>query len=113
MIAGGCPRNDYSISCNISLAIVRRYIYNRINDKEGPRVTEPERRLLEILKAKQSDLQLLDVPFSRELGISQGYWSLVKNGKRNIGRRMAGKVLRFPDLWRDVQEAMFPREGAA
>ena len=77
-------------------------------------MTEPERHLLDILKVRQAGLHFLDVPFAKEIGISQGHWSLVKSGQRNIGRRMAAKVLRrFPELWREVQEAMFPREGAA
>lgn len=70
--------------------------------------------LLNILKAKQSELHLLDVSFAKEIGISQGHWSLVKNEHRGIGRRMARHILkRFPELWREVHEAMLPREEGA
>lgn len=77
-------------------------------------MTEPERHLVNILKSQQQQLGMLDVPFAKHLGISQGYWSLVKREKRGIGRRTAQLVVkRFPELWREVQDAMFPRNDAA
>jgi len=77
-------------------------------------LTDSERRLVQTLRTRQQQLSLLDAAFAAELGISQGYWSLIKRERRRLGRRTAGRILRrFPELWREVQDAMFPRENAA
>ncbi len=77
-------------------------------------MTDGERRLVDILRSRQRELGMLDVPFAKHIGISQGHWSLLKGGKRGIGRRVARKILeRFPELWRDIQDALLPRETAA
>lgn len=73
-----------------------------------------DRHLLSLLQARQTTLGLLDVPFAKKIGISQSHWSLVKREQRGIGHRMSQRIIdAFPDLYRDVEDAMFPRKGAA
>lgn len=55
--------------------------------------------LVPALKQKQRKLGLTDEEFAETLGISQPYWSLVKNRARRPGVKfLKGVMGRFPDL---------------
>ena len=71
--------------------------------------------LVAALEAKRQSLGLSQIPFGALLGISQGHWSTLKNGQRGIGPATAQRILKaFPDLWREVRDAIFhPEESAA
>lgn len=68
--------------------------------------------LIAALLRRQGDLS--DNRFAPTIGITQPHWSRVRRGHRPVGHRMAQRILgRYPELWREVQDALFPREENA
>ena len=67
--------------------------------------------LIEALMARQATEGLSDEQFAEErLGISQAYWSLLKNKHRLPGRKFLQQVVtRFPDL--EGECLLFLRSG--
>lgn len=55
--------------------------------------------LVPALQAKQAALRLNHARFAAELGISPAAWSLVRHGRRPVGKALVRGVLRrFPDM---------------
>lgn len=75
-------------------------------------VTDPEHSLIAALERRRGDMT--GEAFARYLGISHGHWSKVRRGVVPVGHRMAQRILgQYPELWREVQDALFPRQEAA
>ncbi len=72
-------------------------------------MTDPERRLVEILAARQKSSGLSDTKWARHIGTTQPHWWRLTHGQRGIGKRFAQKVLvHFPELWKEVQAIFLP-----
>lgn len=55
--------------------------------------------MIEQLKAKQAKEGLNDTEFAKRIGISQPMWSLMKVGKRQMGRKAILGVLKvYPEM---------------
>lgn len=63
----------------------------------------PRPALIERLQSIQDNLGLNDSQLARKLGIERSYWSQMKNGHRELGRRALRRILRqWPELREDV-----------
>ena len=70
---------------------------------------------VERLKRIQGGKAMTDKRFARMLKIDNSYWSLLKRGKRQPGRKLIGAALKtFPEIVTDKELALFilPKEVA-
>ena len=69
-----------------------------------------ERDLVESLRRRQAEQGWNDSRMAAEMGVSRSLWSQVRAGKKHIGTRFAGGIIRrFPTLQDDV--ALFLRQN--
>ena len=61
--------------------------------------------IIDVLEAKRLDMSLSDQEFAKQLGISKGFWCLLKQGKKRPGRKLILCALqRFPEITGNAEQ---------
>ena len=93
----------------IDIGRLRVYSVLEISKEGHVPETTAESHLIDVLRQRQGSMS--DAKFAPTIGCTQTHWGRVKRGERRIGRRLgAGILARYGELWREVMDAVLPRE---